>query len=137
MSTTRSLLPLVTSGLLVAVASCGGKEERAREPITLAVQPGDSESVKNAKTTWSSLCATCHGQTGKGDGPAGQALTPKPRTFADGEWQASVTDEHIRKIIAEGGPAVGKSAAMPGAPHLKNDPAAIDFLVRVVRSFGG
>lgn len=134
MSKFRWLLPLVTSGLLVALASCGGK--KTYESIDLAVKPSDSASVKTAKETWSSLCATCHGPTGHGDGPAGQALVPKPRSFSEPGWQDSVTDAHIRKIILEGGAAVGKSPLMTGAPHLKGDPKALDFLVKIVRSLG-
>ncbi|MCB9488900.1 MAG: hypothetical protein H6684_09240 [Deltaproteobacteria bacterium] len=40
------------------------------------------------------------------------------RNFQDSEWQKSVTDEHIEKIIKYGGAAVGKSPMMPANPDL-------------------
>jgi hypothetical protein len=45
-----------------------------------------------------------------------------------------VSDEQIRSAIVKGGAAVGKSAAMPANADL--DPAVVDALVGIVRSFG-
>ena len=77
----------------------------------------------------------CHGSSGQGDGPASASLNPKPRKYADKEWQASVTDEYIEKIIKLGGAAVGKSPAMPNNPDL-TDPAVVSALKDIVRGFG-
>jgi hypothetical protein len=77
----------------------------------------------------------CHGDHGAGDGPGAAAIVPKPRAFADPEWQSSVTDEHIKKIIVEGGAAVGKSPAMPPNPDLKAKDDVVSALVKVVRDF--
>ncbi len=90
----------------------------------------------NADTVFSTRCATCHGQDGKGTGPAAAALNPKPRDYSDPEWQKSVTDEQIRKTIVEGGAAVGKSPLMAPNPDLANQPVVLDGLVKIVRSFG-
>ena len=84
-----------------------------------------------------SLCVTCHGSTGHGDGPGAGALQPKPRSFAEVAWQDSVTDEHIKKTIVFGGAAVGKSAMMPAQPQLKGNDAILDGLVKIVRAFKG
>jgi len=86
-------------------------------------------------TTFKALCATCHGETGLGDGPGAAALDPKPRTFTDKNWQTSVTDDHIKKVILYGGFAVGKSAAMPAQPQLRSKPEVLDALVAHVRKF--
>ncbi len=37
--------------------------------------------------TYDTLCFTCHGMAGKGDGPAGAALNPPPRDFSKGEFK--------------------------------------------------
>jgi hypothetical protein len=79
----------------------------------------------------------CHGESGKGDGPAAAALTPKPRDYTDATWQKSVTDDQIRKAITGGGAAVGKSPLMPGQPDLSSNPAALDGLVKLIRGFAG
>jgi mono/diheme cytochrome c family protein len=41
-------------------------------------EASNSNSVKDGKALYTSLCAPCHGDKGKGDGPAAAALNPKP-----------------------------------------------------------
>ncbi len=81
-------------------------------------------------------CAPCHGETGKGDGPAAASLTPKPRDYTNKEWQASVTDDQIKQTILMGGAAVGKSPMMPAQPQLRDKPEVVAELVRIIRGFG-
>ncbi len=85
---------------------------------------------------FNTVCATCHGQDGTGNGPGAAALTPKPRNYTDKAWQASVTDEQIRNTILLGGAAVGKSPLMPAQPQLREKPEVLEGLVRIVRGFG-
>jgi mono/diheme cytochrome c family protein len=91
------------------------------------------ETQAAADAIWQSRCATCHGATGKGDGAAAAALTPKPRDFSSPSWQASVTDEHIEKIIAQGGQPLGLSMLMPANPDLVSKPDVIKALRAHVR----
>ncbi len=42
---------------------------------------GDKAAIEAGKTTYTNICASCHGVEGKGDGPAAMALTPKPFNF--------------------------------------------------------
>ncbi|MDH3845817.1 MAG: c-type cytochrome, partial [Myxococcales bacterium] len=79
-------------------------------------------------------CTVCHGKLGKGDGEGSAALDPKPRDFTLAEWQDSVTDEHIRKIIVYGGTGVGKSATMPANPDLDAKPEVVQEIVLYVRN---
>ncbi len=44
--------------------------------------PLSQESVQIGLATYTTNCATCHGDTGKGDGPAGLALNPPPADLA-------------------------------------------------------
>jgi mono/diheme cytochrome c family protein len=85
---------------------------------------------------FASLCATCHGMDGTGNGPAAAALNPKPRNYTDPAWQASVTDDVLKETILKGGALVGKSPMMPGNPQLADHPEVLDELVRIVRGFG-
>jgi hypothetical protein len=61
------------------------------------------------------------------------ALEPPPRDFGDPAWQDSVSDEHIERVVAEGGPSVGLSGLMPAHPDL--DPGELAALRAHVRSF--
>src|SRR3954469_5382098 len=114
----------------VLVVGCGKKSEQP-PPV-----PVDTPDVVDARQTFHSLCATCHGEGGHGDGIAAANLNPKPRNYTDKTWQASVTDDQIRQIILNGGAAVGKSPMMPASPQFKDRPGVVDELVRIVRSFG-
>ena len=101
-------------------------------PKKRTVDPGADQE---AQQMFASACSTCHGMDGKGTGPASVALNPKPRNYTDPAWQASVTDDQIKQIILEGGAAVGKSNSMMAFPSLKDKPAVLDGLVRIVRGF--
>lgn len=79
-------------------------------PQSFAGQKGDLEAGKNS---YNLLCGTCHGNSGKGDGPAATALPVKPTNFGDAKYMKTLTDEHLFKVIKEGGSSVGKSALMP------------------------
>ena len=59
------------------------------------------------------VCATCHGPTGEGNGPGAAALNPKPADFADPAFWKDKTDSVLIKAIREGGASVGKSPLMP------------------------
>jgi mono/diheme cytochrome c family protein len=88
-----------------------------------------------AKEIFAQRCTPCHGNDGRGDGAASASLNPRPRNFHDPEWQSSVTDDHLQKIIQYGGAAVGKSAAMPANPDLK-DAAVVQALAAYIRQLG-
>ena len=77
----------------------------------------------------------CHGASGKGDGPAGMALNPRPRNWTDPAWQKATPDAEIEKAIVGGGQAVGKSVLMPANPDLKDKPEVVKALLGIVRGF--
>jgi cytochrome c551/c552 len=97
---------------------------------------GGGAEPSQAELMFSTLCATCHGADGTGNGPAAASLNPKPRNYTDAAWQASVTDDHLRDTILKGGAGVGKSPMMPGQPQLKDHPEVLDGLVQIIRKFG-
>ncbi|MGH7849277.1 MAG: c-type cytochrome, partial [Thermodesulfobacteriota bacterium] len=72
---------------------------------------GKGDAAKG-KETFQTTCAACHGAEGKGDGVAAQALDPKPRNLSDAAIVSALTDEHLYKVISEGGAAVGLSPMM-------------------------
>jgi mono/diheme cytochrome c family protein len=102
------------------------------EPAATAAPISD-----DARNLFKTRCAICHGETGKGDGLGAASLNPKPRNYSDAAWQASVTDETLKKVIVEGGPAIGLSPLMVHNPDLASRPEMVDDLVRIIRSFKG
>jgi mono/diheme cytochrome c family protein len=104
----------------------------ASQPVALAAAP----PAESAQEIFKNRCSPCHGPQGRGDGPASAALTPKPRDYADAEWQKSVTDDQIKKTILYGGAAVGKSPVMPSQPDLESKPEALAGLVQLIREVG-
>ena len=72
----------------------------------------DKGNAAEGKTQYQNICASCHGETGKGDGIASAALDPKPRDLSDAAYVSTLSNEHLYKVIAEGGPAVGLSPMM-------------------------
>ncbi|RME87371.1 MAG: hypothetical protein D6785_02110 [Planctomycetota bacterium] len=63
--------------------------------------------LANGKKIFLQTCATCHGTTGKGDGPAGKALNPKPADFTDPEHSRFYSDQGRLWIIRNGIPIPG------------------------------
>lgn len=97
---------------------------------------GMTSGIDGARIVFQQTCALCHGADGTGNTPMAANFNPPPRNYTDPAWQASVTDEDIKKIILLGSKAVGKSEGMP--PHeamLKDKPDVVDGLVKIVRGF--
>lgn len=134
----------------LALALCGlfaacGKNEQPPPPMSNAPTGQETGPTRTTASPsedsqaghiFRTICATCHGTDGTGNGPGAQALNPKPRNYTDAAWQASITDDEIKKIIVEGGAAVGKSPMMPPNKHLAQQPQTLDGLVKIIRGFG-
>jgi len=89
-----------------------------------------------AADIFESRCVTCHGEDGRGDGPAASNLKPGPIDFHSLKWQKSVDDASIARAIIYGGSSVGVSAEMAPNPDLENEPGVVAALVGQVRGFG-
>jgi mono/diheme cytochrome c family protein len=58
------------------------------------------------------FCAACHGEDGCTPGPGAAGLPVQPAKHCDGNYMNPLTDEHLFKVIKEGGASVGKSPLM-------------------------
>ncbi|MFN3477625.1 MAG: c-type cytochrome [Candidatus Methylomirabilales bacterium] len=96
-------------------------------PLSAEVQ-GDAKAGKEKYLT---LCASCHGTSGKGDGPAAAALNPKPRDHTNGKYMNTLTDQYLFSVIKEGGKAVGLSELMPPWGRALNDKEIRDLVAYV------
>ena len=92
----------------------------------------ESADVEAGKALYEQRCAPCHGADGKANTPTAKALQPPPRDHTDGAYMNSLSDEHLFRVIKEGGPAVGKSPIMPPQFDLKDD--QLQNLVAFIRT---
>jgi mono/diheme cytochrome c family protein len=135
---------VVSLAIVIAVAAGCGKNDKPPPPSSGApdMQQESGPSAKNqrihpmAQALFEEKCAMCHGFDGTGNGPGSRSLPVKPRNYTDAKWQASVTDDEIKKIILLGGQGVGKNGQMPGNPELREQPEVLDGLVKIIRRFG-
>ena len=75
---------LVVAG--VVIFACGGyvyaAEQRTGVPLDVVnirdPVPPDERSLAMGRDVYTTNCETCHGETGRGDGPAGLRLVPRP-----------------------------------------------------------
>ena len=79
--------------------------------LSQAVAAQDKAEGKKFYVTY---CSGCHGETGKGDGPAAASLPVKPANHNDGAAMNQLPDKLLFEVISKGGEAVGKSPFMPG-----------------------
>jgi mono/diheme cytochrome c family protein len=93
---TKILIPVLAMGLAL------GFSETSAKKVNLAA----------GKKTFQTFCFTCHGAKGKGDGPAGMSLNPKPRNFTDTAFMSKESKEKMYSVIADGGKKNGLSPMM-------------------------
>lgn len=75
------------------------KQETA---VPAAPSGGGKISLDEGKKVFDSNCVACHGPQGKGDGPAGAALNPKPANFTDNVWKYGGGEDGIFKTCSKG-----------------------------------
>jgi mono/diheme cytochrome c family protein len=92
--------------------------------------PSDNDSLARGAEVYTAQCASCHGDGGMGDGPAGTALDPLPAAIAHTSQQMG--DDYLFWRISEGG--VPFSTAMP--PWKTLDEQTRWDLVNYMRALG-
>ena len=104
-------------------------------PLT-AFAAGDATA---GKAVFMANCMSCHGMTGKGDGPVGSALNPPPRDFSTGSFKYDTdkdstagADVDLTAVIKKGAAAFGGSPMMAPWPTLTD--AQIADVIAYIRS---
>ena len=92
-----------------------------------------AQDQAEGKKLYVSYCATCHGESGKGDGSAGLSLPVRPADHTNGAVMNQLSDSFLIDIISKGGGAVGKSTFMPAWGGALNEKQIRD-IVSYVRS---
>jgi cytochrome c oxidase cbb3-type subunit III len=101
-------------------------------PFVLTAQAAPAHA--QAPMAFKIYCARCHGDDGKGDGPAASGLSTKPQDFQDCAAMAKKTDANLFKAIKDGGASVGLPADMPAWGMGLNDDQ-IHQLIAYIRTF--
>lgn len=69
------------------------------------------EIVAHGKAIFQQQCVSCHGESGRGDGPAAGSLKPPPRNFTSAEgWGNGRKPSGIFKTLKEGRPGTGMAS---------------------------
>lgn len=63
----------------------------------------NAKVTAKAETKYKAMCAICHGTKGKGDGPAGMSLNPRPGSFLKSTFQEQ-SDGAIYWKLTHGNP---------------------------------
>ncbi len=108
--------------------------------LALASVPraGVAADVVAGQALYRAACQSCHGEEGKGDGPASADMPLNPRDFgtgqfkfdtdADGAW----SDADLENVIRNGAAVYGGSPLMAPWPNLSD--ADLDNLIAFIRS---
>lgn len=92
------------------------------------------DMVAHGKAVFANTCAVCHGNEGKGDGPAGQALNPKPRNLVEGKWTKGGDKIALFTTVSKGLP--GTSMAAFGHLPVKDRWAIVQFIESITQNKG-
>jgi mono/diheme cytochrome c family protein len=110
--------------------------------LVLAIAPSAAlaADLAKGKETFKMFCETCHGASGKGDGPGAAGLQPPPRDFTKGEFKFDADkngkageDADLKLVIKKGPGAFGGAAFMPAWEGAISD-GDIDNVIAVIRS---
>jgi mono/diheme cytochrome c family protein len=137
---------LVLCSIVLGLTFCGGGDQGEPEAAdevgttvtdtsgtagSVEAPPRDSGGV-SGQAVFSANCATCHGDAGRGDGPAATGLEPPPANLTDGTWTTGDGSlEAVRNTIEHGSPGT----AMIGWMGTLTD-AEIMAVARYVKELG-
>ncbi len=105
----RVAVPIGVAAVLAgSLIAGGGFATLSAQGATRNPLPPTRESIARGGEIYAERCATCHGESGRGDGPLGFGLNPKPADFRV-HLAAGHTDAQLFDFVTNGVPGT----AMP------------------------
>ena len=80
----------------------GGAHQHADAAKLKNPVASNAESIAAGQKLYAKNCASCHGESGKGDGKMGAQLKPLPSNLTDAEWKHGSTDGEIFTVLRDG-----------------------------------
>lgn len=107
-------------------------------PGSGAQPPAPSAAVLHGdgRALYGQWCASCHGVTGRGDGPNAPHLPVKPAVHADARAMAARSDDALYDTIAGGGGIMNRSPRMPAFGETLTAPQIRALVVEIRRLCG-
>ena len=97
-------------------------------PLAVADDFEIQGSAEAGQQPYQQQCASCHGNSGQGDGPAARAFNPPPASLLREELSA----EHLFKVTRDGGMAHGLAPTMPAFNRSLNEQQIHDVVAYLV-----
>lgn len=90
----------------VVVADLQMREAKTVPPVNLSeIKNATPQLLSEGETLYKSNCASCHGETGAGGGPASAGLNPAPRNFTSPDgWKNGPKLSQVYTTLQEGIP---------------------------------
>ena len=126
-----------TAALALSVACRAAPQGRPGDPLLDAIRAEEREGKlsyveSQGRHLFLRYCATCHGDEGRGDGQNASNLNPPPPDLTSSNGRDAAL---LRKVIAEGSAAAGRSPlSPPWGRSLSRQ--KIDYLVAYCLSLG-